>query len=189
LSRFNPLAATTGRNYSLDATGIDIEERKQAEERSQKRKKKMWRCEREIDHSSMFEDIVFGSVASVGKVAGASASGADGFTVLIFWVRRGRARSLSLGPFTSNRKFGSSFLFRGMRAIPTALIAPNLLVHEKGRFSRRAAKALEGGLSWPTVEHRPGRDRELPAETQSALLAYSKSGSLKRSGQTTHIFS
>ena len=73
LGRFNPLRDDEGRIIRWYATGIDIEERKQAEERVQKENVAL---REEIDHSSMFEEIV-GSSQALG---GASRkSGADGF--------------------------------------------------------------------------------------------------------------
>ena len=64
LARFNPLRDDEGRIIRWYGTGIDIEERKQAEERVQKENVAL---REEIDHSSMFEEIV-GSSQALRKV-------------------------------------------------------------------------------------------------------------------------
>ena len=69
LSRFNPLRDDEGRIIRWYGTGIDIEERKQAEERVQKENVAL---REEIDHSSMFEEIV-GSSQALRKVLGQAA--------------------------------------------------------------------------------------------------------------------
>ena len=63
LMRYNPLRDDEGRIIRWYATGIDIDDRKRAEERVQKENLAL---REEIDHSSMFEEIV-GSSARCAK--------------------------------------------------------------------------------------------------------------------------
>jgi PAS domain S-box-containing protein len=87
LIRYNPLRDDDGRILRWYATGMDIEDRKQAEERIQKENLAL---REEIDHSSMFEEIV-GSSEALRKVL-AQVAKARGRDV----ERDGRAR-LDLG--------------------------------------------------------------------------------------------
>ena len=95
--RYNPLLDDQGRVVRWYARGTDIEDRKQAEERMRNENLAL---REDIDHSSMFEEIVGSSLqpvlADVAKVAAADS------TVLI---RGGRVpeRSSSRAPFTSAR--------------------------------------------------------------------------------------
>jgi len=96
LIRYNPLFDEQGNLLRWYATGTDIDDRKRAEQSVQNENQAL---RDEIDHSSMFEEIVGSSgplrrvLAQVARVAGADA------TVLILGETV-RARSSSPGRFT-----------------------------------------------------------------------------------------
>src|SRR4029077_17813141 len=80
LARFNPLRDDEGRIIRWYATAIDIEDRKQAEERVQKENVAL---REEIDRSSMFEEIVGSSQALRKVLAQAARVALRDSTVLI----------------------------------------------------------------------------------------------------------
>ena len=165
--RYNALLDEQGRPTRWYAAGIDIEDRKQTEE---KIRKENLALREEIDHSLLFEEIVGGSpalqsvLARVAKVAPTDSSvlitGETGTGKELF------ARALHKRSLRSSRAFVSL----NCAATPATLIASELFGHEKGAFTG----ALQRRLG--RFEHAEGGTifldeiGELPAETQIALL-------------------
>src|SRR6266850_449937 len=90
LAHFNPLRDDEGRIIRWYATGIDIEDRKQAEERVQKENVAL---RVEIDRSSMFEEIV-GSSQALGKVLAQAAKVAPVDSTVLILGETGTGKEL-----------------------------------------------------------------------------------------------
>src|SRR2546422_716177 len=132
LSLFNPLRDDEGRIIRWYATGIDIEERKQAEERV---KKENVALREEIDHSSMFEDIV-GSSQALGNVLAQAAKVAPMDSTVLILGGTGTGKELiARAIHKQSKRSGRAFIRVNCAAIPTALIASELFGHEKGAFT------------------------------------------------------
>ena len=165
--RYNALLDEQGRPTRWYAAGIDIEDRKQAEE---KIRKENLALREEIDHSLMFEEIVGGSPALQSVLARVAKVAPTDSTVLITGeTGTGKelfARALHKRSLRSSRAFVSL----NCAATPATLIASELFGHEKGAFTG----ALQRRLG--RFEHAEGGTifldeiGELPAETQIALL-------------------
>src|SRR6266550_824509 len=147
LARFNPLRDDEGRIIRWYATGIDIEDRKQAEERVQKENVAL---REEIDRSSMFEEIV-GSSEALGKVLAQVAKVAPVDSTVLILGETGTGKELiARAIHKRSKRSGRAFIRVDCAAIPTPLIASELFGHEKGAFTG-ALQRHWGGLSWPTV--------------------------------------
>jgi formate hydrogenlyase transcriptional activator len=163
------------------ATGTDIEDRKQAEERT---RKENFALRKEIDHSSMFEEIV-GSSPALRQVLGQVAKVAPTDSTVLISGETGTGKELIARAIhkRSNRA-ARAFIRVHCAAIPQSLIASELFGHEKGSFT--------GALHW-----RAGRFEvadggtifldeigELPVETQIALLRVLQEREFERVGST-----
>ncbi len=89
LIRYNPLWDEEGRIIRWYSTGTDIDDRKRDEERIQKENLAL---REEIDHSSMFEEIV-GSSEAIRKILTKPPKSRRRIRLCSCWVRPGRARS------------------------------------------------------------------------------------------------
>ena len=165
--RYNALLDEQGRPIRWYAAGIDIEDRKQAEE---KIRKENLALREEIDHSLMFEEIVGGSPALQSVLARVAKVAPTDSTVLVTGeTGTGKelfARAIHKRSLRSTRAFVSI----NCAATPATLIASELFGHEKGAFTG----ALQRRLG--RFEHAEGGTifldeiGELPAETQITLL-------------------
>ena len=159
----------TGRIIRWYATGIDIEDRKQAEERVQKENVAL---REEIDHSSMFEEIV-GSSQALRKVLAQVAKVAPVDSTVLILGETGTGKELiARAIHKRSKRSGSGFYSRQLRGDPSiALIASELFGHEKGAFTGALQRHLgrfelaDGGTIFLD------EIGELPAETQSHALA------------------
>ena len=177
--RYNALLDEQGRPTRWYAAGIDIEDRKQAEE---KMRRENLALRQEIDHTLMFEEIVGGSpalqsvLASVAKVAPTDSTvlitGETGTGKELF------ARAIHKRSLRSSRAFVSV----NCAAIPATLIASELFGHEKGAFTGALQRRLgrfeyaEGGTIFLD------EIGELPPETQIALLRVLQEREFERVG-------
>src|SRR5205807_201032 len=184
LGRFNPLRDDEGRIIRWYATGFDIEERKQAEERVQKENVAL---REEIDHSSMFDEIV-GSSQALRKVLAQAAKVAPVDSTVLILGETGTGKELiARAIHKRSKRSGRAFIRVDCAAIPTPLIASELFGHEKGAFTGALQRHLgrfelaEGGTIFLD------EIGELPAETQSALLRVLQEREFERVGGSRPI--
>jgi formate hydrogenlyase transcriptional activator len=184
LVHYNPLRDDAGNIIRWYATGTDIEDRKQAEERVQKENLAL---REEIDHSSMFEEIVGSSAAlrtvleQVAKVALADS------TVLILGDTGTGKELIARAIHKRSKRATRAFICVNCAAIPPSLIASELFGHEKGAFTGALQRRLgrfelaDGGTIFLD------EIGELPAETQIALLRVLQEREIERVGASHPI--
>ena len=181
LVHYCPLRDETGNVIRWYATGTDIEDRKQAEERT---RKENFALREEIDHSSMFEEII-GSSSALCKVLAEVAKVAPTDSTVLISGETGTGKELIARAIhkRSNRE-ARAFIRVHCAAIPQSLIASELFGHEKGAFTgalqRRAGRfeAADGGTIFLDEVG------ELPIETQIALLRVLQEQEFERIGST-----
>jgi formate hydrogenlyase transcriptional activator len=181
LVRYNPLLDEQGRVIRWYATSTDIEDRKQAEERTRNENLAL---REEIDRSSMFEEIV-GSSQALRKVLVQVAKVAPTDSTVLISGETGTGKELIARAIhkRSNRST-RAFISVNCGAIPQSLIASELFGHEKGAFTgamqRRTGRfeAADGGTIFLD------EIGELPMETQIALLRVLQEREFERIGRT-----
>ena len=184
LIRYNPVHDDDGNIIRWYATGIDIDDRKRAEERVRSENLAL---REEVDRSSMFEEIVGSSeplrrvLAQVAKVAPTDS------TVLILGETGTGKELLARAIHQRSSRSTRAFIRVNCAAIPSSLIASELFGHEKGAFTgalqRRVGRfeAADGGTIFLD------EIGELPMETQSALLRVLQERELERVGSSHPI--
>jgi formate hydrogenlyase transcriptional activator len=184
LIQYNPLRDDRGQILRWYATGTDIDERKQAEERMRHENLAL---REDIDRASMFEEIVGSSaalrrvLAHVEKVAGTDA------TVLIVGETGTGKELMARAIHQRSTRATRAFIRVNCAAIPPALIASELFGHEKGAFTgalqRRLGRfeAAHGGTIFLD------EIGDLPAETQIALLRVLQEREFERVGSSQPI--
>ena len=184
LVRYNPLRDDEGRIIRWYATGIDIDDRKQAEERVQKENLAL---REEIDHSSMFEEIV-GSSAALRKVLAQVAKVAPVDSTVLILGETGTGKELiARAIHKRSKRSARAFIRVNCAAIPQSLIASELFGHEKGAFTGALQRRLgrfelaDGGTIFLD------EIGELPAETQIALLRVLQEREFERVGGSQPI--
>ena len=184
LIHYKPLRNEQGQILRWYATGTDIEDRRQAEERMRSENLAL---REEIDRTSMFEEIVGSSEAlhvvlrQVAKVAPMDS------TVLILGETGVGKESIARVIHKRSRRASRAFIRVNCAAIPPSLIASELFGHEKGAFTG-------------ATQRRPGRFEsanggtifldeigDLPAETQIALLRVLQEREFERVGSNQPI--
>src|SRR3989449_911417 len=184
LIRYNPFRGEQGRVIRWYATGTDIEDRKQAEDRIQKENLAL---REEIDRSSLFEEIVGSSEAlrvvlqQVAKVAPTDS------TVLILGETGTGKELVARAIHAKSKRTTRAFIRVNCAAIPQGLIASELFGHERGAFSgalqRRVGRfeSADGGTLFLDEVS------ELPAETMIALLRVLQEREFERVGSNRPI--
>jgi formate hydrogenlyase transcriptional activator len=184
LIRYNPLQDEEGRIIRWYATGTDIDDRKRAEERTQKENLAL---REEIDQSSMFEEIVGSSdvirniLTQVTKVAPSDS------TVLVLGETGTGKELIARAIYKRSKRSSRAFITVNCAAIPASLIASELFGHEKGAFTGAVQRRLgrfelaDGGTIFLD------EIGDLPAETQIALLRVLQEGEIERVGGSQSI--
>jgi formate hydrogenlyase transcriptional activator len=167
LIRYVPLRDERGQIIRWYATGTDIEDRKQAEERMRNENLGL---REEIDRSSMFEEIVGTSPALYAVLSRVSKVAPTDSTVLITGETGTGKELVARAIHRRSRRSSRAFVSVNCAAIPRDLLASELFGHEKGAFTgalqRRVGRfeLAEGGTIFLDEVG------ELPTETQIALL-------------------
>jgi formate hydrogenlyase transcriptional activator len=165
--RYVPLRDEQGQIIRWYATGTDIEDRKQTEERMRNENLAL---REEIDRSSMFEEIVGTSPALYAVLSRVSKVAPTDSTVLITGETGTGKELVARAIHRRSRRSSRSFVSVNCAAIPRDLLASELFGHEKGAFTgalqRRVGRfeLAEGGTIFLDEVG------ELPTETQIALL-------------------
>jgi formate hydrogenlyase transcriptional activator len=184
LLRYNPFHDEDGRLLRWYATGTDIEDRKRAEDRT---KNENVALREEIDHASMFEEIV-GSSDAIRQVLEQVAKVAPTDSTVLISGETGTGKELLARAIHKRSKRASrAFIRVNCGAIPSSLIASELFGHEKGAFTgafqRRIGhfEAADGGT---ILLDEIG---DLPMEMQSALLRVLQEEEFQRVGSSQSV--
>ena len=181
LIRYNPFHDAQGRVIRWYATATDIEDRKQAEDRTHNENLAL---REEINRSSMFEEIV-GASQSLRSVLAQVARVAPTDSTVLIAGETGTGKELIARAIhkRSNRSM-RAFISVNCGAIPPSLIASELFGHEKGAFTgamqRRAGRFEVAGGGTIFLDE----IGELPMETQAALLRVLQEREFERVGGT-----
>jgi PAS domain S-box-containing protein len=179
LVQYNPLLDERGQVVRWYATGTDIDDRKQAEERT---RQENFALREQIDQVFMFEEIVGSSPAlktvlsSIVKVAPTDS------TVLITGETGTGKELIARAIHKGSQRAGQAFIAVNCASIPASLIASELFGHEKGAFTgalQRRQGRFELANSGTIFLDEIG---ELPAETQVALLRVLQDRQFERVG-------
>jgi len=184
LLRYNPFRDEQGRLVRWYATGTDIDDRRRAEDRT---KNENIALREDVDHSSMFEEIV-GSSPSLRKVLKAvDKVAATDSTVLILGETGTGKELIARAIHKRSKRSTRAFIRVNCAAIPQALIASELFGHEKGAFTgaveRRVGRfeTADGGTLFLD------EIGDLPPETQIALLRVLQEREFERIGSVNPI--
>src|SRR5271155_1987211 len=184
LIRYNPLRDDHGRILRWYATGMDIEDRKQAEERVLNENLAL---REEIDRSSMYEEIVGSSrplrsvLSQVSKVAPTDS------TVLITGETGTGKELIASAIHKRSNRSARPFIRVNCAAIAPSLIASELFGHEKGSFTGAVQRRLgrfesaDGGTIFLD------EIGDLPSETQVALLRVLQEREFERVGSSQPV--
>jgi formate hydrogenlyase transcriptional activator len=181
LIRYNPFRDEQGRLVRWYATGTDIEDRKRAENRTRNENVAL---REEIDHSSMFEEIV-GSSAALRRVLAQVAKVAPTDSTVLVSGETGTGKELIARAIhkRSNRS-ARAFIRVNCAAISPSLITSELFGHEKGAFTgalqRRIGRfeAADGGTIFLD------EIGDLSIEAQIALLRVLQEREFERVGSS-----
>jgi formate hydrogenlyase transcriptional activator len=166
------------------ATGIDIEDRKRAEERMRNENLAL---REEIDRSSMFEEIVGTSPALQTVLSRVSKVAPTDSTVLITGDTGTGKELVARAIHRRSQRSSHAFVSVNCAAIPRDLIASELFGHEKGSFTGAMQRRLgrfelaDGGTLFLDEVG------ELPLETQITLLRVLQEREFERVGGSQPI--
>jgi len=184
LFRYNPLKDDSGNVARWYITATDIHDRRQAEERIQKENLAL---REEIDHSSMFEEIVGSSEALRNVLAQVARVAPVDSTVLILGETGTGKELIARAIHKRSNRASRAFIRVNCAAIPASLIASELFGHEKGAFTGALQRRLgrfelaDGGTIFLDEVG------DLPAETQIALLRVLQEREIERVGGSQAI--
>src|SRR5438094_192782 len=184
LTRFNPVLDGEGHVIRWYATGTDIDDRKRDEERIQKENLAL---REEIDHSSMFEEIVGSSKALRKVLVQVSKVAPSDSTVLVLGETGTGKELIARAIHKRSKRSSRAFIRVNCAAIPASLIASELFGHEKGAFTGALQRRLgrfelaEGGTIFLD------EIGDLPAEAQVALLRVLQEREIERVGSSHPI--
>jgi len=184
LYRYNPLRDEQGQITRWYVAGIDIEDRKRAEERLQHENVAL---REEIDSASMFEEIVGTSkplrvvLSHIAKVAPTDS------TVLITGATGTGKELIARAVHKRSQRSEHAFISVNCAAFAPTLISSELFGHEKGAFTGAMQRRLgrfelaDGGTIFLDEVG------ELPPDTQVALLRVLQERELERVGGSESI--
>src|SRR5262252_6066899 len=184
LIHYKPLRNEQGQIIRWYATGTDIEDRKQDEERMRSENLAL---REEIDRASMFEEIVGSSeplhtvLRQVARVAPMDS------TVLILGETGVGKELIARAIHKRSNRATRAFIRVNCAAIPPSLIASELFGHEKGAFTGATQRRLgrfESANGGTIFLDEIG---DLPAETQIALLRVLQEREVERVGSSQPI--
>jgi PAS domain S-box-containing protein len=184
LVQYNPLRDERGDIIRWYATGTDIDDRKQAEDKTLQVNVAL---REQIDQVFMLEEIVGSSPAlktvlsSIVKVASTDS------TVLITGETGTGKELIARAIHKGSQRAGQAFIAVNCASIPSSLIASELFGHEKGAFTgalQRRQGRFELAHSGTIFLDEIG---ELPVETQIALLRVLQERQFERVGSSRVI--
>ena len=184
LIRFNPVRDHQGQIVRWYISGIDIHDRKQAEERLQLENVAL---REEIDSTLMFEEIVGSSAPLQAVLLRVSKVAPTESTVLITGETGTGKELIARAIHKGSERSARAFVSVNCAAVPRDLIASELFGHEKGAFTGATQRRLgrfelaEGGTIFLD------EIGELPAETQIALLRVLQEREYERVGGNRSI--
>jgi len=179
LVRYNPLRDDQGHIIRWYATGTDIEDRKQAEERMRDENLAL---REQIDQAFMFEDIVGASPALQTVLSNIVRVAPTDSTVLITGETGTGKELIARAIHKHSQRSGQAFISVNCASIPSSLIASELFGHEKGAFTgavQRRQGRFELAHSGTIFLDEIG---DLPAETQITLLRVLQERQFERVG-------
>jgi PAS domain S-box-containing protein len=184
LARFSPLRDQQGQITRWYSCAIDIEDRKQAEDRLRRENVAL---REEIDKTSMFDEIVGTSPALKSVLTRISKVAPSDSTVLISGETGTGKELVARAIHRRSARASRAFVSVNCAAIPRDLIASELFGHEKGAFTGATQQRLgrfelaNGGTLFLDEVG------ELPAETQIALLRVLQEHEFERVGGSRRI--
>jgi len=184
LVQYNPLRDERGEVIRWYATGTDIDDRKQAEERTRQENVAL---REQIDQVLMFDEIVGSSPALKAVLSSIVKVAPTDSTVLITGETGTGKELIARAIHKGSQRAGRAFISVNCAAIPSSLIASELFGHEKGAFTgalRRRQGRFELAHCGTIFLDEIG---ELPAETQIALLRVLQERQFERVGGTSVI--
>src|SRR5437899_1226353 len=179
LIQCNPLLGERGEVIRWYATGTDIHDRKQAEERTRQENVAL---REQIDHVFMFEEIVGSSPALKTVLSSIVRVAPTDSTVLITGETGTGKELIARAIHKGSQRAGQAFISVNCAAIPSSLIASELFGHEKGAFTgaiQRRQGRFELAHSGTIFLDEIG---ELPNETQISLLRVLQERQFERVG-------
>jgi formate hydrogenlyase transcriptional activator len=184
LVQYNPLRDARGEVIRWYATGTDIDDRKQAEERTRQENVAL---REHIDQVSMFEEIVGSSPALKAVLSSIVKVAPTDSTVLITGETGTGKELIARAIHKGSPRGGHAFISVNCAAIPSSLIASELFGHEKGAFTgalQRRQGRFELAHAGTIFLDEIG---ELPTETQIALLRVLQERQFERVGGSRAI--
>jgi formate hydrogenlyase transcriptional activator len=184
LVQYNPVRDEGGTVIRWYATGTDIEDRKQAEERTRNENIAL---REEIDRFSMYEAIVGSSEALRRVLSEISRVAPTDSTVLISGETGTGKELIASAIHKRSKRSARAFIRVNCAAIPPSLIASELFGHERGAFTgatqRRAGRfeSADGGTIFLD------EIGELSPEVQIALLRVLQEREFERVGSSQPI--
>jgi formate hydrogenlyase transcriptional activator len=184
LARYNPVRDDQGLVTRWYVACTDIDDRKKAEERI---RNETIALREDLDHASMFEEIV-GSSPALQRVLAQVAKVAQTDSTVLLLGETGTGKELvARAVHKRSRRSSGAFIRVNCAAIPPSLIASELFGHEKGAFTgalqRRLGRfeAADGGTIFLD------EIGELPPEAQVTLLRVLQEREIERVGSSHPI--
>jgi len=135
----SPLRDALGRMLRWYVTAIDVDDRKQAEQRV---RNESLALDGEIDHSSRFEEIVGCSAPLQRVLAQVTRVAATDATVLILGETGSGKELIARAIHDKSKRSNKPFIPVNCAAIPPSLIASELFGHEKGSFTGASQRRI-----------------------------------------------